>query len=221
MKLRHVTRTVGISAAVASVGALSSLAFAGTAGAASPGSGAQVAATVAQSPYTPGLPFDSGQTITVTAPANTIFSPTENVEIAECAAPFGVLPTLSSSCDTNSLDADTIFPNPDGSVDYTNYTVYKLPNAFSLGETPTTTPVCGNTPATECVLYIGNDVEDFTTPHFFTNTFYVVADPTDSGTVNPGDGTPEVPLAIGLPLAAAGIMGGLVYRRRRSARAAA
>ncbi len=39
---------------------------------------------------------------------------------------------------------------------------------------------------------------------------------------NPGDGTPEVPLAVGLPLAAAGLVGGTVlFRRRKAARAAA
>ena len=41
-----------------------------------------------------------------------------------------------------------------------------------------------------------------------------VGDGSDAG-ANPGDGTPEVPLAIGLPLAALGVFGGWSLRNRR------
>ena len=44
----------------------------------------------------------------------------------------------------------------------------------------------------------------------------------DDSARNPGDGTPEVPMAILLPLSAMGLLGGavLIRRRRRSAHAA-
>lgn len=227
MKIRNVARVVGVSAAAACLSGLAALSFAGTAGAApltSP-SGSQVAVASPSGPVTAGTPFQSGQLITVSVPANTLFSSGgvntgTNLEIAECAAPNGVLPTVSAACDTNTLDSSTINPNSDGSVSFSPYPLYALPDAPSLFEPPTQTPVCGDTAATECVLYLGANVEDFTQPHFFTQGFQVVADAGDLAP-NPGDGTPEVPLAVGLPLAALAIMGGFLYRRRRTSRSAA
>ena len=50
-----------------------------------------------------------------------------------------------------------------------------------------------------CVLYIGQSGTGFA-PHVFSQVFQVdPKDATDSG-ANPGDGPPEVPLAVGLPL---------------------
>jgi hypothetical protein len=68
------------------------------------------------------------------------------------------------------------------------------------------------------VLYVGTDqTHPFSSLHFFSQTFSVKPTTGDTG-ANPGDGTPEVPLALGLPVAAAGILGGtLLIRRRRSA----
>jgi hypothetical protein len=55
----------------------------------------------------------------------------------------------------------------------------------------------------------------FAFPHLFSAPFQViVGDGTDTG-ANPGDGTPEVPLAIGLPLAALAVFGGFTIRNRR------
>ena len=75
------------------------------------------------------------------------------------------------------------------------------------------------------MLYVGQgggSDAGLSKPDYFTPPFQVASDPTDSGTVNPGDGTPEVPLAVGLPLAAVGVIGGtLFWRRRRSSSAAA
>jgi hypothetical protein len=70
------------------------------------------------------------------------------------------------------------------------------------------------------VLYIGNNITDFTAAHVWSEPFLVSAVAGDNPT-NPGDGTPEVPLAIGLPIAAVGIFGGVMYRRRRRSNAAA
>jgi hypothetical protein len=172
---------------------------------------------------TPGTPFSTGQIISVTVPANPLFdaggiNTGTNLEVAECAAPNGVLPTLASECQPDSLDGDTINPNTDGSVSYTNYTAWQLPNTL-LGESASDTPVCGDTLATECTLYVGPNVTDFTQPHYFTQPF-LVADNSGGFAANPGDGTPEAPLAIGLPLAGGVIVGGVLFRRRRIARSA-
>ena len=97
--------------------------------------------------------------------------------------------------------------------------MYALPDAISLGE-GSSGPKCGSTSATECILYIGNDQNDFTKPHLWSQPFFVSANGNDAG-ANPGDGTPEVPLAIILPVAAMGLLGGTVLiRRRRAARTA-
>ncbi len=224
MSIRHVARTAGVTGAVASVSALSALAFAGTAGALS--SGSQLNAIVPISPappsgqtVIPGTPFSSGQTVSVQVPAETVLSQGANVSILECAAPNGVLPTLPSQCDPNTISASTIIPAADGSFTYNLYQIYALPDA-NLGETASNPVTCGNTAAAECVLGMFDSYTDFTAPHLFSQVFKVTATAGDTG-INPGDGTPEVPLVVGLPLAAAGIMGGVVYRRRRHARSAA
>ena len=84
-----------------------------------------------------GTPYASGQTIEVKVPANTALSPTEAVKIIECGDPGGLpanLPITAAGCNTNTVNADTIIPNSDGSFDYTNYQVYKLPDAdFPVG----------------------------------------------------------------------------------------
>jgi hypothetical protein len=221
MSFRNAARAVAISAAVVCVGAITTVATTGAAGAAT--TGTIIATTpdpTSGNPVTPGKPFQSGQQVEVTVPANSVLNPLANDVIGECAAPNGVLPTLTSACDVSTSLGASIFPNSDGSIDDTDEVIYALPDGPSLGESPTGTPVCGDTLATECVLYIGQNITDFTQPHVWSAPFYVVPVAGDDPT-NPGDGTPEVPLAIGLPLAAVGIMGGVLFRRRRRAQSAA
>ena len=157
-------------------------------------------AAQAQSPFTPGT-FDSGQPIDVVIPTNTVFNPGASIFILECAAPGGVNPTTSGECDGNTgYQGGTITVQPDGSVDVINtstsfgtpYTVYALPDAPTLHESPSSTPKCGLGSANECVLYIGQGGggdTGFAQPHFFSQAFQVHPDPTDSGTLTPGDGT--------------------------------
>ena len=157
-------------------------------------------AAQAQSPFTAGT-FDSGQPIDVVVPANSVFTPGANIFILECAAPGGVNPTTSTECDGNTgYQGGTISVQSDGSVDVINtstsfgtpYTIYSLPDAPVLGEGPTSTPKCGLGSANECVLYIGQGGggdTGFAQPHFFSQAFQVHPDPTDSGTLSPGDGT--------------------------------
>ena len=128
-------------------------------------------------------------------------------------------PHRPSTCDGNTVNGSTILPATDGSFTYPpnkkHYTVYALPDSIKLGETGGVT--CGNTAATECIFYIGDNYGDFTLPHLWSQPFLVNTDPTDSGTLNPGDGTPEVPMAIILPVSAMGLLGAAVLIRRRRA----
>ena len=170
-----------------------------TAGAAgSPQNGTELATLTAQTPFTAGTPFDSGQKIDVSVPANTVFdgsaygNNTQGIKILECSAPNGVIPTSTTACDGNTVATE--FPAPDGSFDWLNdnisgYPVYYLPDS-NLGDSPSG-PTCGNTAPTECILYIGNNQGDFTQPHVWSPPFFIHTDPNhDSGTVNPGDGSP-------------------------------
>jgi hypothetical protein len=183
-------------------------------------------------------PFSSGQVIEVKVGANSTLAGQTSVNILECADPGGLaanLPGSIAQCDGNTIDSDTITPAADGSFDYSpnspagqsngwsGYTVYALPDAHSLAEPPTQTPVCNLTNA--CVLYIGTNQGDFTKPKIFSAPFYVTPTANDTG-ANPGDGnpgpgngTPEVPYAVALPVIAAGLAGGTLFfaRRRRAA----
>ena len=180
-----------------------SLAIAGTAYAGTgPGASGNTItdAAQAQTPFTTGT-FDSGQPIDVVIPANSVLTPGANIFILECAAPGGVNPTSSAACDgATGYQGGTISVQSDGSVDVINtstafgdpYTVYALPDVPTLHESPSNTPKCGLGSANECVLYIGQGGggdTGFSQPHFFSQPFQVQTDPTDSGTLNPGDGT--------------------------------
>jgi hypothetical protein len=186
---------------------------------------------VAVSPFTAGDAYSSGQAINVVVPTNSLFVSTSNVNIVECAAPNGVLPTLPNECDGNTIQGPTVLPNADGSVNLQAegdglYQVFALPDSISLGESPSSAVKCGDTAATECVLYIGENQGDFTAPHVFSQPFFIAANSDDKGDF-PGDGssatiapppqTPEVPFVIILPVAAMGLLGGTVLVRRRRA----
>jgi Bacterial Ig-like domain (group 1) len=162
------------------------------AGAAGPTQGQIVPnSAMALGTFTPG-PFSSGQAIDVVVPANSLFTSNEDINILECAAPDGVPPTDPSACDGNTIQGDSLSPNADGSIDYqafsqTTYTVYALPDAGSLFEGPSGV-TCGDTAATECILYIGTQQSDFTQPHVWSQPFFISANGDDLGE-SPGDGT--------------------------------
>ncbi len=154
----------------------------------------------AQTPFSPGT-FDSGQGIDVVVPPNSVLTPGARIEVLECAAPNGVDPTSTAACDGNTAYAGgTITVNSDGSIDLINgssasgqpYNVYALPDQPTFSESAGGFPKCGQGSANECVLYIGQGGggdTGFSLPHFFSQAFQVHPDPTDSGTLNPGDGT--------------------------------
>ena len=175
---------------------------------------------------TPGTPFSSGQTVTVhvTGAAVTAagFTAGHQIAIEECAVPSGGgdpgSPTTVGACDGNTHQGPTVTVSLTNGINLTNYPIYALPDA-NFGESGGS-PVCDLTH--QCLLYIGQDQTSSSAPHLWSQAFYVdPGDGSDSG-ANPGDGLPEVPLAVGLPLAAGGLFGGSVlYRRRRSNRASA
>jgi hypothetical protein len=223
MSIRLAIRRAAVAlAAVSAIGAFSIATLAGPAGAAAPTEGSIVPnSAVAQGTVTPGTPFSSGQAIDVVVPANGVFtSTTQNINILECAAPNGVVPTSPTACDGETINGNTLNANSDGSLDYEAFTgslynVYALPDKLALGE-GSSGPVCGSTSATECILYIGVNQADFTQPHVWSQPFFVKTDALDNG-ANPGDGTPEVPFAVMLPVAALGLFGGTLFIRRRRA----
>jgi hypothetical protein len=191
MFLRRVKKTL-----VATCGATLALAGAGvalttTAGATAPTNGSVIpGSAVAVGRVTKGTPFSSGQGINVVIPANTVLQPNQNVNILECGAPGGVPPTDPSGCDALTIQGPTLTVNSDGSVALqaetgTLYTVYALPDAYSLGESSGPATCDATHP---CVLYVGQNQNDFTQPHFWSQPFYVTPTAHDAGT-NPGDGS--------------------------------
>jgi hypothetical protein len=166
----------------------------GIAGADAPTDGSIVpGSAVPLGSFAAGTPFSSGQAINVVVPANGVFTnAAQNVNIVECSAPNGVPPTDPNKCDGETIQGNTLQPNADGSLDYqaftgAMYTVYALPDVLSLGE-GTSSVTCGNTAATECILYIGVNQLDFTQPHVWSQPFAINANGDDLGE-NPGDGT--------------------------------
>ncbi len=170
---------------------------------------------------TGGIPYSSGQYVTLNIAANSVFSAAslgvsgDKLAIEECTDADGLpddLPTLNTSCDSNTVQT-TEAVNDDGSLTL-DIPVYSTPDT-NIGDGATQIK-CNA--VTQCVFLITtNQVTAMvdTPPHLFSAPFKVVPSPGDDG-ANPGDGTPEVPLAIGLPLLAAAIGGGaLLYSRRR------
>ncbi len=166
-------------------------------------------AIVPQQPYSPG-PFDSGQQVDVSIPAGYL-PDTTNAYIFECAAPDGVLPTSTTQCDGNTdYGGGTLTTEGNGALDVANdsplgdlYTIFALPDYYKLGETGTSAANCGLGATRECVLYIGTGGASDTgmaQPHVFSQVFQVHPDPTDSGTVGPGDGTAAVTTSVSATL---------------------
>jgi hypothetical protein len=226
MSIHHVAGRVAVVLGATSVTCLAfALTLSGPAGAATPTQGSIVPnSAVPVGTVTAGTPFSSGQLINVVVGPNSVFqgaAATQNVQILECAAPNGVPPTSPTACDGETQQSDSFAPQADGSFNYQAqnagdlYTLYALPDNPTFSE-PKGGPACGNTLATECILFIGDNQGDFTSPHVWSQPFMVTANNDDLGE-SPGDGTPEVPIAVMLPLAAMGLLGGSVLIARRRA----
>ncbi len=180
---------------------------------------------------TSGAPYSSGQVINISVAANSTLSLTnlesngytgeQAMKAVECDDPGGLTTNLPAF-PTNNCDGQTILStsavNSDGSFTISNYSVYWLPDNPVFGESSTQKPTCGTAPD-YCVLYIGPNQNDFSKPHIFSAPFLVTNNGDDGGE-NPGDGLPEAPLAIGLPLLGMAVGGSALYLRRRRSHAA-
>jgi hypothetical protein len=117
--------------------------------------------------------FHDGESVTVSVGPNKIFTPHLRVNILECADPGGLkskLPTQFLDCDGNTIEANSILPASNGSFTEKGYVIYRLPSV-TLGEGKTYTPVCDTTH--QCVLYVGQDQDDFSKPKEFSAPFTV------------------------------------------------
>ena len=157
-------------------------------------------------------PFSSGQLVTVSVGPNSILHRGKRIYIRECAAPGGTIPTSPKQCDLRTAQRAHLFAGPHGTVDYPGYPIFALPDTITLGEKPGSAPACDLTHP--CVLFIGRDRTDFDQPHVWSAPFSVSPTAGDTG-ADPGNGLPEVPAALALPLLAVAVFGGSVWLRKR------
>jgi hypothetical protein len=241
MSIRQAAGRVAVSvAAVAGVGAGSVLMFMGTASADGTAQSVTIDATDAGAVnMTPGTPFSSGQLVGVNVPANVAnggdgpLVADTNYTIWECSDPGGLaanLPQTISSCDSDTANGSSGLTGDDGSVSATGYEIYALPDTIpassgGLGEGASHTPVCNL--SNPCVLAVITNTSSFTAPTgiAFSEPFVIHPTSGDSGSGpgdgSPGTGTPEAPLAIGIPLMGAAVVGGALIRRNRKAKSLA
>jgi hypothetical protein len=126
---------------------------------------------VAQAGSGPGL--HNGEVVTVSVGRNSVFTPGLKVNILECSDPGGTaaaLPKSISGCDGETIQGDTVLVQPGGSISEKQYTIYQLPSS-ALGEQANGQPVCNQ--SNECVLYVGENQEDFNQPKLFSAPFEV------------------------------------------------
>lgn len=130
--------------------------------------------------------YSDGQTISVGVGPNSYFTPHRRVNVIECADPGGSaahLPTDITTCDGNTIQGGSVLVGNDGSFSLSGYPVYLLPSP-TLGEQPNFTPICNQT--NYCVLYVGQDQNDFTAPKVFSSPFLIT--PSASGSATTGSG---------------------------------
>jgi len=241
MSIRHVVKAVAATGAATLCGAALVLTLGvGTAGASSLVSPDGNTTLSTEGTVTAGTPYDSGQTIDVSVQGNSSLSnatlcqtqyaaldqtcgnPTGFYYIEECTSVGGVLPTTANQCEHGTEDENAA-KSTDGSFDEPGFLVYQLPDAAGLGA-PNMVGKCGVAPNT-CVLGIfaadPQSAAGFSYPHLFSAPFQVNNPDGQNDGASPGDGTPEVPLAIALPVLALLGIGGWTVRSRRKQRQAA
>ena len=159
--------SVAVVALLAVVGMLLAACGGGSPGGTTPSG---VSLTITPSPSSG---YTNGEKISISVAANHYFAPFSSIKVIQCADPGGKpsgLPKSVLTCDGNTVQANTISPARDGSFTEHNYVVYKLPDA-NFGEVPSGMPVCNATHP--CVLYVGENQEDFTKPKIFSAPFTV------------------------------------------------
>ena len=141
-------------------------------------------------------PFRNGQTITVTVGPNSLFTPRQHINIVECSDFSGTaagLPKSIADCDGNTIQGGTVVIGSNGGFTEKGYVVYSLPNQ-NLAELVGGVPVCNATHP--CVLYVGQNQEDFTRPKVFSAPFTV--SPTAGSTPTAAGSNPtQVPATSG------------------------
>jgi hypothetical protein len=118
-------------------------------------------------------PYHSLQSISLSVGPNHFFKPYSHVNVLECADPKGKknnLPTSVRTCDGNTIEGDTILVQKDGSFSAHGYELVALPNV-ALGESADDEPVCSQ--KSSCVLYVGENQENFTAPKLFSPPFLI------------------------------------------------
>ena len=134
-----------------------------------------------------------GQTVSVKVGPNGYFTPHARINLLECADPGGLtgnLPKDISTCDGNTIQGSTVLVGSDGSFAVSDYPVYLLPSQ-ALGEQSNYQPVCNQT--SYCVLYVGQNQNDFTVPKAFSTPFLVSpsAGGSSASTTVPGSSSTE------------------------------
>jgi len=244
MSIRHVLKTVAVACGATAGTAVLMLGLgSGVAGASSLVSGDGNTTLSTTGTPTPGTPYDSGQKLVVSVIGNSTLSTANllatstpgctsasscsgNYNVEECEDPGGNpanLPTTAAGCEAATDNVLSSWSST-GALTLSgtkSFKVWDLPNA-ALGP-PTMTAGTGlcDTDPNQCVLGIfaanPQSANGFAFPHLFSAPFQVTeGDGLNTGD-SPGDGTPEVPLAIGLPLAAMAVIGGVTIRHRRRA----
>jgi hypothetical protein len=138
---------------------------------------------------TPQGNYHDGQNIAVGVGPNSYFTPHSRVVIIECADPGGLpanLPRDATTCDGNTVQGNTILIGADGSFSQSAYTVYLLPSP-TLGEQSNYKPICNQT--NYCVLYVGQNQNDFTAPKVFSAPFLIAPSAGTSGTTSGNTGS--------------------------------
>lgn len=121
----------------------------------------------------PSTDLHDGESVSVSISPNSVFTPNSRVNILECADPGGSvanLPKSDSTCDGNTIQGNTILVAANGSASDPDYTIYLLPSP-ALGEQSNNQPVCNQT--NPCVLYVGQNQNDFTAPKVFSTAFSI------------------------------------------------
>jgi hypothetical protein len=119
-------------------------------------------------------PFHNEQRISISVGPNRFFTPYSHVNILECSDKGGQkknLPKSVYSCDGNTIQGDTVLVNKNGSFSEHSYEVFALPNRPLLGEQPDDRPECNE--KMSCVLYVGQNQENFSSPKVFSRPFTI------------------------------------------------
>jgi hypothetical protein len=133
--------------------------------------------------------YHDGQTISVGVAPNSYFQPHARIVIIECADPGGIpsnLPKDDTTCDGNTVQGNTILVGGDGSFSQSAYTVYLLPSP-TLGEQSNNQPICNQ--SNYCVLYVGQNQNDFTAPKVFSVPFLIAPSAGSSGATSTSTGS--------------------------------